>query len=197
MSESNPPKRLAYEELRTPRLGLRRPRESDAPLILASFAADPEVTRFLLWRPHQSIGDAEAAVADRIERLSRGEEYSWLIELSSPQQVIGIISLWVQGASAELGFALARSVWGRGLATEAALAVKEWAFGLPGIDRIGASCDPLNRGSARVLDKAGFERNGRIERDVIRPNLQPDPRPSLLFSASRPAAGGADEAELE
>ena len=183
--------RLTYEEIRTRRLFLRRPRETDAALVFESFGADPEVTRFLAWRPHESVADAEAALATRIDRLVRGIEYSWIIELSSAREVAGILSVWPGDDAVELGFVLARAHWNRGLMTEAALAVKTWALGSPGVERIFATCDLENHAPARVLEKAAFTCRGPFEREIVRPNLGPAPRPSLLYEASRQAADAA------
>ena len=44
--------RSAYRELSTERLILRRPEAGDAQQVFEAFASDPEVTRFLKWRPY-------------------------------------------------------------------------------------------------------------------------------------------------
>src|SRR5262245_12347733 len=141
-----------YRELRSDRLLLRRPRESDASAVFESFTADPEVTRFLTWAPHKSIAEAEAALTKRLERLADGVEYSWLIESHGTHRVVGVISAWLEGDAAELGFVLARSAWNQGLATEAALIVRDWVLGSPGVSHVWATCDVENRASARVLE---------------------------------------------
>lgn len=174
--------RVDYRELRTDRLLLRSPREGDAPELFESFGADPEVTRYLTWRPHSTIADAEAALSVRLERLASGIEYSWIIELHESRRLVGVISIWLEGDAAELGFVLARSCWNQGLATEAVLTVRDWALASPEVSRVWATCDLENRASARVLDKAGFTNLGPFEREIVRPNLDPRPRPSLLFS---------------
>jgi RimJ/RimL family protein N-acetyltransferase len=176
---------LPYRELSTPRLRLRRPQRADAALIFTDFGADPEVMRFLAWRPHASLPDAEAALARRLERLANGVEYSWILESSPDGTALGLISAWQEGALLELGFALARSCWGRGLMREAVAAVCDWAFATGAVRRVWASCDIENTASARVLEKAGLASRGRFERAIVRPNLGPEPRPSLLFVRER------------
>jgi RimJ/RimL family protein N-acetyltransferase len=181
--------RLPYRELRTGRLRLRPPAEVDAPAVFASFAADPEVTRYLTWRPHRTLDDAEAALAARRGRLAQGAEYSWILERAESPGVIGVVSAWPADGAVELGFVLARAHWGQGLATEAVVAVRDWALDA-GAQRVWATCDLENRASARVLEKAGFERLGNFERGIVRPNLSPEPRPSLLYERSRPGGPG-------
>jgi RimJ/RimL family protein N-acetyltransferase len=173
---------LPYRELAAPRLRLRRPQAGDAALLLA-FGADPAVMRFLAWRPHASRAAAEAAVARRIERLANGVEYSWILERDGA--AVGMISAWRDGAALELGFVLLRAHWGDGLATEAARAVCDWAIGAPSLRRVWATCDAENPASARVLEKAGLAPRGRFPRDVLRPNLAAEPRPTLWFARER------------
>ncbi len=179
--------RPEYRELRTDRLLLRRPGDGDAAAVFESFGADPEVTRFLTWRPHGSIADAEAALAARLERLASGVEYSWMIELSETRRLVGVVSAWFEDDAAELGFVLARAQWNRGITTEAVLVIRDWVFTSSAVSHVWATCDVENRASARVLEKAGFTNGGLFEREIVRPNLDPRPRPSQLFTVARPA----------
>jgi RimJ/RimL family protein N-acetyltransferase len=170
----------AYRALQTARLALRRPEADDAERIFRAFGSDPEVTRFLTWRPHRSLADAEAALAGRLQRLAEGSEYSWILERAGQREAVGIVSAWCSGTEVELGFVLARPHWGRGLMTEAATAVVEWALAAPEVTRVWATCDAEHLASARVLRKAGLVERGS-GREIVRPNLGPLPRPSLLF----------------
>jgi RimJ/RimL family protein N-acetyltransferase len=60
----------------------------------------------------------------------------------------------------ELGFALARSAWGKGFATEAARALVDHAFRDLGIPLLQAFIDPGNAASGAVLRKAGLRDEG-------------------------------------
>jgi RimJ/RimL family protein N-acetyltransferase len=172
---------LHYRDLQTERLLLRRPRQGDARLVYDSFASDLEVTRYLTWRPHESIADAEAALASRLDRLDRGVEYSWLLERSGSRDVLGLISVWLLADAAEVGFVLARAYWRQGFMTEAVEAVTSWALAASGVHEVFGTCDVENVASARLLEKAGYASQGQCGRRIVRPNLGPDPRPSLLF----------------
>lgn len=63
----------------------------------------------------------------------------------------------------EIGYRLARSAWGQGYATEAALAVRDFAFGTLGLKRLIAIIDPSNKVSIRVAQKIGMH----YEKDVM------------------------------
>lgn len=69
----------------------------------------------------------------------------------------------------EIGYRLARAYWGRGLATEAATAVRNYAFGVLALPRLVAIIDPQNLVSIRVAEKIGL----RHEKEVLfRTNLR-------------------------
>jgi len=62
---------------------------------------------------------------------------------------------------AEIGYWLGESFWGRGIMTEAVVALTEWAFTDLGLVRLHAAVYARNPTSARVLEKAGYEFEGR------------------------------------
>ena len=62
--------------------------------------------------------------------------------------------------SVELGYGLAPSARGRGLATEAAVALAAWAWTQPGVARVTANTLPTENASTAVLRRAGFVRAG-------------------------------------
>lgn len=61
-----------------------------------------------------------------------------------------------EGGGAALGFHFAPAWWGRGLATEAARAFVDYAFGELRLPRISAAVEAGNTPSVRVLEKCGF-----------------------------------------
>ena len=58
-------------------------------------------------------------------------------------------------AQPELGWALMRAHWGRGYATEAAAAIRRWAYEVRGIDRLVSLIAPDNIRSQRVAQRLG------------------------------------------
>ena len=62
----------------------------------------------------------------------------------------------------ELAYTLSRQHWGKGLMTEAARSVMNWAFQTYSFNRMFAWCDPRNIGSWRVLEKLGMKREGQL-----------------------------------
>jgi ribosomal-protein-alanine N-acetyltransferase len=65
----------------------------------------------------------------------------------------------------EVAYLLAKEYWGRGLGTEAAQAIVDYAFGQLQMTRLICLFDPENRASRKVAEKVGltFERNAEID----------------------------------
>jgi RimJ/RimL family protein N-acetyltransferase len=70
--------------------------------------------------------------------------------------------------SAEIGYWLGEDYWGLGIVTEAVKAFTDWGFANFDLSRIYAGVFEWNPASARVLEKAGFEFEGRMKKAVIK-----------------------------
>lgn len=173
------------EIFETERLRLRGPRASDAETIFRRWTQDPEVTRYLVWRPHRSVTEAEAHIARCETGWRTGGPFVWLLEDRSSGVLVGSLAARPGDHGVNLGYLLARDAWGRGLMVEALRPVVEWWLGRPQVHRVWATCDPENRGSARVLEKAGFRLEGVLRRWEVHPNLGPEPRDALCYGRVR------------
>jgi RimJ/RimL family protein N-acetyltransferase len=65
-------------------------------------------------------------------------------------------------AEVELGYDLRSDYWSRGLATEAAAAVRDWAFQKLGLPRLVSLIRRGNAASVRVAEKIGMRRSGEL-----------------------------------
>jgi len=70
--------------------------------------------------------------------------------------------------SAEIGYWLGEPFWGRGIATEALIAVTDYAFANFDLCRLFAHVFDWNGASARVLEKAGYAFEGRLRKSVTK-----------------------------
>ena len=84
--------------------------------------------------------------------------------------------------SAEMGYWLSEELWGRGIATRAVTAMSEWAFENYNLTRVFAMAFAHNAASIRVLEKAGFEREGLLRRSAIKNGVVLD---QILFARVR------------
>ena len=173
------------DSLQTARLLLRKPRLDDAPLIFAAYGQDAEVTRYLMWRPHTDVRDAEAAVERFLNGWKSATQFCWLIFTRDTDELAGSIAARKDENGVNLGYLLARSHWGRGLMAEAIGAVGQLAFSDPSVFRVWAVCDLENRASARVLEKAGFQREGVLKKWSLHPNVSMIPRDCYSYCQTR------------
>jgi len=74
----------------------------------------------------------------------------------------------VERFSAEIGYWLGESFWGRGITTEALRLVTDHVFDTLNMLRLFALPFADNAGSIRVLEKAGFTLEGRQRRMVVK-----------------------------
>ena len=103
----------------------------------------------------------------------RGYGMSVLVERSTAE-VVGFCGLVHPGGQEEpeLKYALLRSAWGRGLATEAARGMLRYGRETLGIRRVIATIAPANAASRRVLEKAGMRyREQRVAADGERTDV--------------------------
>ncbi|KAK8114659.1 hypothetical protein PG999_006728 [Apiospora kogelbergensis] len=152
----------------TPKCYLRPYDLRDAPAASAQ-ANDAEVVRFLRDRfPHPyTLADSETFISSTLEAkptldfaifATPGGE-------GSEAEFAGGMGLTpgrdVQSHTWELGYWVGQKFWGQGIATMAVRAFAPWAFRtFPELYRIEAEAYDMNFGSMRVLEKAGFTKDG-------------------------------------
>jgi RimJ/RimL family protein N-acetyltransferase len=85
----------------------------------------------------------------------------------------------------EIGYRLARANWGRGFSTEAARAVRDYAFDTLRLPRLVALIDPGNVPSIRVAEKIGM----RYEHEAM---LEGYDYPDRVYALDRPAQGNPE-----
>ena len=66
--------------------------------------------------------------------------------------------------------------------TEALEPLVNWAIAQPDIYRVWAVCDIENLASARVLEKLGMTREGRLHRWLVHPNISDEPRDCFCYA---------------
>lgn len=172
----------APEVFMTERLRLRPATDDDAPKIFSGWAQDKEVTRFLTWRPHVELADAEDHVARCKEGWANGSPLVWMLENLETGELAGSVAARPRKHGVNLGYLLGRDYWGRGLMVEALNPVVEWWLGQEDVFRVWATTDVENDASRRVLEKLGFVFEGVLRRWEVHPNLSEHPRDAACYS---------------
>lgn len=132
--------------------------------IYVDLLADPEVAVYLPKRTleeHQQIFITALNEYTAVEVLNR-----WGIFNLADQDFIGMCLLrpFDENGLLEIGYSLHKKYWGSGLATEMAKALITYAFENTNATEIVAVTTPENVASQRVLEKAGLQRKGTINR---------------------------------
>jgi RimJ/RimL family protein N-acetyltransferase len=164
--------------LQTDRLVLRAPVPEDAET-LAPMYADPEVMRYVGDGRTLTRAETDRSVRRMIERWEADGFGLFTTVRKEDGAVIGRVGLLVwntdtwepttraQGAEVptevEVGYTLGRDFWGCGYATEAAGAVRDYALGRLGAERLIALIIHGNTASENVARKLGLE----YERDIM------------------------------
>jgi len=92
----------------------------------------------------------------------------------------------VERYSAEIGYWLGEAHWNRGITTRAVQRFTEFAFDRFGLCRIYANVFTTNPGSCRVLERAGYQLEGRLRRSAVKDGQVLD---GLLYAITRELTG--------
>jgi [ribosomal protein S5]-alanine N-acetyltransferase len=148
--------------LQTTRLLLREFTTQDADA-LALVLSDPQTMRFYP-APYDRAG-VEQWIERNRQRYQDDGVGPWAMELTKTHETeahemigdCGIIRQLVEGEYLyEIGYHLRRDFWGQGLATEAAIACRDWAFVHLKTDHLISLIRPENLPSRRVAERAGM-----------------------------------------
>lgn len=154
----------------TERLVLRELQLADAAAIAAG-AGDRRVARYLIQVPSPyPVALARRWLTARVEWWEQGRGVTLAIaRRSHPHVCLGTVSLrrYSRDHRAELGYWLAASAWGSGIATEACTAAVDFGFRELSLARIYAQVIAGNRASQRVLEKLGMVTEG-VKRSHIK-----------------------------
>jgi RimJ/RimL family protein N-acetyltransferase len=151
------------------RLRLRPLREPDVDDLFVVFG-DPAVMRYWSSPVFRERAQAEALIEEVRQRFATRTFFQWGIARREDDVLLGTCSLFriePVHRRAEIGFALRRDDWGRGIASEAVATAVEFAFGPLDLIRIEADVDPRNDRSIRLLERLGFEREGYLRSRYI------------------------------
>ena len=167
------------DSVETERLLLRPHRPGDVDDLLV-FHADPEVVRYVPWQV-RSRAEVVTFIEGRMQLLAATQDGAWVvyaIELrhgDGAGSVVGEVLLKRADAErgiAELGYAIAAHVHGRGIASEAVAAMLELGRAEFGVREVHAIVDERNAASIRLLERLGFVLDGphpdEVEHQLVR-----------------------------
>ncbi len=160
---ANPP------TLETPHLLLVKIQESHAE-DMYKYASDPEVTRYLTWSCHTSLKETQRHIKLLQKKYASGAFNDWGLILKGSGRMIGtcgFTSFDYEHLTAEIGYVVARDMWGNGYAAEAAKRVMQFGreeFGLTGFC---AKMIEGNDASLSVMKKCGMKLEGVFKNSMF------------------------------
>lgn len=153
--------------LETDRLSLAPVRGSDAGELEALFH-DPRVHRYLPFERRLESG--RTFVRRALHGAREGTAYRFVGRRRDSGEFVisvGVFAIDRWDRSGELGYAVARSHWRRGYATEAVPVVLDWSIRELGLHRVEALVQRGNDPSQRVLEHLGFLPEGTLREAVV------------------------------
>lgn len=139
------------------RLILRPLALSDAPSMYEAWANDKEVTKFLTWKSHKSVGETRKVLEGWIKEYENQGTYRFGLVEKESGKLIGMIDvIGYHHGNPVLGAALARVHWNKGYITEALRTFTSFLF-QEGFTTIVAEAVRENYGSNKAIEKSGFK----------------------------------------
>ena len=173
------------EEFETERLRIRSPMPGDGPELYA--AVRESMDELLPWMPwpleHGTVDASEASARQARVRFLERVELRMHLFLKGTETLVG--SSGLQGIDwsvpkFEIGYWCRTRFGGQGYITEAVRGITAFAFEALDAKRVEIRCDPLNRPSARVAERAGFRLEGELRNESA--GTDGSARNTLVFS---------------
>lgn len=151
--------------LTTPRLVLRELRLEDS-VDAQVLDSDPLVVHYQSNDVEDEAG-TKAYLSRSIAAAAENPRRTFDLAVTEPgdDRFLGRVGLRIERPEhreAQVWFNLRRDRWGQGLITEALRGLLDFGFGVLKLHRAYGDCDPRNVGSARVMEKVGMQREGRL-----------------------------------
>ncbi|MCK5758403.1 MAG: GNAT family N-acetyltransferase [Clostridiales bacterium] len=155
--------------IETDRLLLRRFVIEDTVPMFKNWASDSDVTTYLTWQPHENVEATKNILNMWIEDYKSTDCYNWGIVPVDYGKVIGSIAVVNQNfdyARCEVGYCIGKSFWGMGIMAEALKGVIGFLISEIGFNRVHAYHHIENKGSGKVMLKAGMKYEGLLREYV-------------------------------
>ena len=123
--------------------------------------SDPEVVRYFPFGPLDEQGNAHVPQKNYRNGIKKMGFSKWAVIDKETNKLIGmsgIVKMEIDGQEqVELGYHLAKIYWGKGLGTEIARAVRDYAFNVLKLTELTAVIDKENIASQHVAEKIGMK----------------------------------------
>lgn len=126
---------------------------------------DPYVPKTGTLPRHATAEQAGQWIQRQQNRLTDGAGFAFAVIARDRERCVGFIGLWLQDLAAgraQLGYGIAPSFRGSGLASDAVRAVTAFGWTIPDLHRIELYIEPWNTASFKAAENAGYLREGLL-----------------------------------
>ena len=150
-------------KIETKRLILRRYKETDIDAIY-DIITDKRLSTYIKY-PDLTKEQELECIKEWIEEADDSKYERWVIERKEDGAIVGNIDVNTvvkKHNYCNVGYTIRYDYWGNGYAAEALEAVSNHLLEESGYYLVECSCNELNKQSFRVMEKAGFKKDGYI-----------------------------------
>lgn len=156
MTEIEFPK--TFPRIETERLVLRELTLNDTVAVFNNFS-DPDVAKWFLEKPFTENEQANQIIGEFIDEFKQEKGLNWAITLKENGECVGTCSysdveICDRG---EIGFDLAKELWGKGLMKEGLVAIIGYGFAVLALSKVDAHTYADNHRAIRLLEGLGFK----------------------------------------
>lgn len=130
------------------------------------FTSDEKVSRFIGWRLMSSLEETSSHIETMLRRESVGTHLYASVVLKSTGTVIGTVMIFdfdFDAQNAEIGYVFHKEYWGKGYGTRSVALLCKYAKDVLKLHKLHASVVAENITSAKILEKNGFDLEGRLK----------------------------------
>lgn len=116
-----------------------------------------------------SLDDARSFIEKTMKEVRRKKPSNLSFVIDIDGEVAGAVGFSsIEGHKAELGYWIAEKHRGRGITSEAVKLITKFGFNELGFHRVYARLSPFNKPSMRVLEKAGYVKEGYLRKEYMK-----------------------------
>ena len=150
---------------------LRALLETDSEQLFDSYFQSLAVARFLSRSPHSSVSQTRTVLqrwCNWSESLNKSN-FGWVISDAKTDFPVGVLYVVHDGFAAEIHYGIGVPFWNQGYASEAVKLATNWLLSHDAVQSVWTAVDIENSKTHRVLEKAGFEKDGVLANWSILP----------------------------
>jgi ribosomal-protein-alanine N-acetyltransferase len=150
-------------------LRFRRFQKHDAQSLF-EIRSDPEVMKYMDTLPHKSIFNSHKMIKKIRKSFDAEESINWVISYKNNNEMIGYFGFWrlmKEHCRGEIGYALKKQFWRKGIMSETMATMLDFAFNKFNLHSIEANVNDENMASIRLLENFGFKKEAQFRENYL------------------------------